>query len=82
MNSQSVWGQDPQATFSMWSFLCLLATCMHVLCELKFSALLLSIIENLYVWQKNTVEPPITDPPRSGHPPYSGHTPCYGLKLP
>ena len=30
----------------------------------------------------STVEPPITDPPRSGQPPYSGHTPCYGLKLP
>ena len=29
-----------------------------------------------------TVEPPITDPPRSGQPPYSGHYPCYGLKLP
>ena len=28
-----------------------------------------------------TVEPPITDPPRSGQPPYNGHTPCYGMKL-
>ena len=28
-----------------------------------------------------TVEPPITDPPRSGQPLYSGQKLCYGLKL-
>ena len=29
-----------------------------------------------------TVEPPITDPPRSTHPRYNGHFLCYGLKVP
>ena len=28
-----------------------------------------------------TVEPPITDPPRSGQPLYSGQVPCYRLNL-
>ena len=34
-------------------------------------------------WREHhsTVEPPITDPPRSGQPLYSGQTMCYGLKL-
>ena len=37
--------------------------------------------EYSHVPRKTIVEPPITDPPRSGQPPYNGHTPCYGMKL-
>ena len=41
-----------------------------------------SISQAIYVFQSllYTVEPPITDPPRSGQPLYNGQAPCYGLK--
>ena len=42
----------------------------------------LSVIYKYVCKYVHTVEPPITDPPRSGHPRYNGHLPCYGLKLP
>ena len=35
-----------------------------------------------YIIGEHTVEPPITDPPRSGQPPRNGQAARNGLKLP
>ena len=48
----------------------------------QLSSYQLHLLFIIIVKRCNTVEPPITDPPRSGQPPYTGHTPCYRLKLP
>ena len=39
------------------------------------------VTDNLHVLADYTVEPLITDPPRSGQPLYSGQVPCYRLNL-
>ena len=38
------------------------------------------LVHTHYVCAWNTVEPPITDPPRGGQPPHNGQSPWHGLK--
>ena len=42
----------------------------------------IAVEASVQVAYMTTVEPPITDPPRSGHSRYNGHVPCHGLKIP